>query len=493
MRRFALPLSAAALTLLVGSTPALAADDPGLRAIVKQLAERIAKLEARNASLEGQLKQASKPTNLEARVKTLEADNRALATALDSERISDTEPALATRLKTVEQKAVATGPANALAEALDGISAEVSVGAVAQHLSKDGRTDGKSETVLGWRGDVGVTLPAGRVGNGEGQFFFQARFGQDGSHSDTRPFFNGATNSMGFEQESVPSENTNAVLAQAWYQLDTPIGASELDGAPARVEFTIGKMDPFVFFDQNGAADDESTRFLNNVFVHNPLLDSGGQVGADSYGFTPGARLAYVNEENGWGASIGVFGAGDSTTFGKSFTQPFVIAQLEKNVRAFGGFDGTYRVYAWNNPQAEGYDGEERAHAGWGISADQQVSESLTLFTRYGHGMRGRAAFDRALTVGGELTGNAWKRGNDGLGFAWAWLRSSKGFRAASAGLTDWGYDASGAEQVAEIYYRYQINDHLALTPDLQFIRRAGADGSADLVTAAGVRALYAF
>ena len=46
---------------------------------------------------------------------------------------------------------------------------------------------------------------------------------------------------------------------------------------------------------------------------------------------------------------------------------------------------------------------------------------------------------------------------------------------------------------MAEIYYRYQINDHLALTPDLQFIRRAGADGSADLVTAAGVRALYAF
>lgn len=358
MRHLALPLSAAALMLLVGAAPTHAAEDAELRAMLRQLAERVARLEA---------------------------ENRALNAALDSERISANEPAIATRLKAVEQRAAA-GPGDSLAEAFDGISAEVSVGAVAQYLSDDGRTDGDSETVVGWRGDVGVTLPGGRIGNSEGQFFFQARFGQNGSHSDTRPFFTGATNSLAFEQEMVPSGNTNAIIAQAWYQLDTPIGASQVDGAPARLELTVGKMDPFVFFDQNGAADDESTRFLNNVFVHNPLLDSGGQVGADDYGFTPGVRMAYVNDENGWGASLGVFGAGDSSTFGKSFSRPFVIGQLEKNIRAFGGFDGTYRLYAWNNPQAEGFDGEERSHAGWGISADQQVSESLTLFARYGTG-----------------------------------------------------------------------------------------------------------
>lgn len=59
--------------------------------------------------------------------------------------------------------------------------------------------------------------------------------------------------------------------------------------------------------------------------------------------------------------------------------------------------------------------------------------------------------------------------------------------------LDDFGYQASGAEQIAELYYRFQLNDYLAITPDLQFIRRAGADRDADLVTAAGVRALYAF
>lgn len=466
MRRRALPLGAATLALLIAAAPVVAADDPELRAMVRQLAERVARLEA---------------------------ENRALNAALDSERISEDKPAVATRLKAVEQQAAASAPAKALAEALDGVSAELSVGAVAQRLSGEGRADGKSETVLGWRGDIGVTLPGGRIGDGEGSFFVQARFGQNGSHSDTHPFFTGATNSMAFEQDGVPSANTNAILAQAWYQLETPIGAGSLDGAPARVALTVGKMDPFAFFDQNGVADDESSRFLNNVFVHNPLLDSGGQLGADDYGVTPGLRIAYMDEENGWGASLGLFGAGDASSFGRSFTRPFAIAQVEKDVRVLGGLEGSYRLYAWNNPQAAGYDGMERSHAGWGVSADQKVSESLTLFTRYGHGMRGRAAFDRAVTVGGELAGDGWARGSDGVGFAWAWLRSSKGFRADSAALADWAYNASGAEQLAEFYYRFQLNDHLALTPDLQFIRRAGADGDADLVTAAGLRALYAF
>jgi carbohydrate-selective porin OprB len=59
--------------------------------------------------------------------------------------------------------------------------------------------------------------------------------------------------------------------------------------------------------------------------------------------------------------------------------------------------------------------------------------------------------------------------------------------------LADFGYRASGAEQVAELYYRYVLNDYLSLTPDLQFVRRAGADPDADNIYAFGVRALYAF
>ncbi|MCB1899155.1 MAG: hypothetical protein KDH16_07695, partial [Rhodocyclaceae bacterium] len=128
MRRTLLP-GAAALALLISTSPAMAADDGDLRAMVRQLAERVARLEA---------------------------ENRALSTALDNERITEGEPAVAARLKTVEQRAAAAAPATALAETLEGISAELSVGTVAQRMSGEGRVDGRNETVLGWRGDLGV-------------------------------------------------------------------------------------------------------------------------------------------------------------------------------------------------------------------------------------------------------------------------------------------------------------------------------------------------
>ncbi|WP_373322730.1 carbohydrate porin [Aromatoleum toluolicum] len=113
---------------------------------------------------------------------------------------------------------------------------------------------------------------------------------------------------------------------------------------------------------------------------------------------------------------------------------------------------------------------------------------------RYGQSNAGTVAFDRAVTVGGEFTGNAWGRGADGLGFAYGWLRSSSGFRRdTAADPTLVGFAADGAEQVAELYYRWRVNEQLALTPDLQHVRRAAADRYTKPITAVGLRALYAF
>ena len=49
---------------------------------------------------------------------------------------------------------------------------------------------------------------------------------------------------------------------------------------------------------------------------------------------------------------------------------------------------------------------------------------------------------------------------------------------------------ASGSEQVVEAYYRFKLNDHLELTPDLQWIRRAGGDRNAPAFTALGLEAV---
>ncbi|BAL26180.1 carbohydrate porin [Azoarcus sp. KH32C] len=491
--RTALAVAVLGATTASHAAPAASMQEKML-AEMKRLAERVEKLEQRNAELESRLAAATAPSPaLTKRVEALEQANQELTAGLESDRITEREPELVTRLKAVEAKTDAIASPSKLAEALDGITVEGSVAAVAQRINGGARASGKHESVLTWRGDVGITLPAGDIGEGKGEFFTHLRFGQGDGFSGLKPTFTGAFNSLAF-QAGGGSQETYAIVAEAYYQLSTPLGEGG-EESPHKLQFNVGKMDPFVFFDQNTIADNEAEKFLNNVFVHNPLLDSGGAVGADDYGFTPGVRLAYRNESgkpDWWQVSLAAFGAGEGAQFGRSFNRPFVIGQLEYGLKAYG-LDGNYRLYAWRNGQYDGFDGSRGTTTGWGVSVDQRVDEDVTLFARYGQSTKGKAAFDRAVTVGAEVTGDAWGRGADTVGLAWAWLRSSRDFRDAAPLLDGFGFDARGAEQVAELYYRWHLNKQLSLTPDLQYVRRAAANPDADSITTLGIRALYAF
>jgi hypothetical protein len=305
-----------------------------------------------------------------------------------------------------------------------------------------------------------------------------------------------------------PDDASTVLLAQAWYQFDIPLPIGGFKPASREsLTFNFGKMDPFLFFDQNTIADDETTRFLNTAFVHNPLLDAGGDVGVDAFGFTPGLRLAYDNRANkplAWGASLGAFGAGSGAQFSNSLDRPFVIAQIDSAQKFFGGLDGHYRLYAWQNNQATPYANEAdvtaEKHTGWGASLDQRVGDATTLFARYGQQTRGRVRFDRALTLGAEFGGSDWGRGADAIGLAWGELRASDDFRAEAPtldadadGNPDFGYAPDRTEQVAEIYYRARINPQFELTPDFQLIRHPGADPEAATVKVVGLRAQATF
>ncbi|MBK7719967.1 MAG: hypothetical protein IPJ36_14880 [Simplicispira sp.] len=138
---------------------------------------------------------------------------------------------------------------------------------------------------------MAVTLPGGDFGANKGKVFVHARFGQ-GDGLALRPTYTGTANSSTFS--GTDPDDAQFTLAQAWYQLDVPLSQR---GAH-KAAFTVGKIDPFGFFDQNAIADDETRHFANKVFVHNPLLDSGGDIGADRFGFSPGAKAAYENSSD---------------------------------------------------------------------------------------------------------------------------------------------------------------------------------------------------
>ena len=435
------------------------------------------------------------------RVEALEKQNKELEKSLASERLSEKEPEIVTRLKAVEFQTLSMQKQARQIEALEGISVGASLTAVGQRASRDGLPAGAAsrQSRANYRGDVSVTLPGGEMGDIEGKIFTHFRFGQ-GNGVGLRPTYTSTPNTTAFETNAGPDDSF-AILAQAWYQLTVPLPRDGLKAnSKEHIHLTAGKIDSFVFFDQNAAADDESTKFLNNAFVHNPLLDSGGDIRADAYGFAPGAIFQYVNERNkdtAWGLSLGAFGSGPGSNFSGSLGKPYCIAQADTTWR-WHHLPGNYRAYLWTNGRGLGYDGIERRHSGFGLSIDQKVADYVTLFGRYGHQGAGQVRFDRALTVGAEIAGNAWGRGADSLGAAFGVLRTSSDYRRDSATLDLDGDGvlhprASGTERIGEIYYRFRVNSLLELTPDFQFIQRPGGDGGAPTIKVVGLRARLGF
>jgi high affinity Mn2+ porin len=487
-------------------------------AISRVLARKTAVLAVAAACSGGGLAIAAEPSSakelqtemkrLSERVEKLERRNAELERSLADEHISETEPEMAARLKAVEFQTLGRQKQARTIEALEGVTAGVSLTVVAQGANNGATTDNTGESQINYRADVSVSLPAGEIGNAEGKIFGQFRMGQGNGLESLRPTFSGP-NTTAFQLNGVTQpDDSTALLAQAWYQLDIPLPLGGFKPqSRERLTMNFGKMDPFVFFDQNAAANDETRQFLNNVFVHNALLDAGGDVGTDTYGFSPGVRLAYTNETRkplAYGLSLGIFGAGPGSSFHNTFSSPFVIVQADTFQKYFGGLDGNYRLYAWRNGQATPYqdsvDSSLEVHAGWGASIDQRVGDAVTLFGRYGHETRGQVRFDRVLALGAQFGGDYWDRAGDALGLTFGGQRVSGEFHdnsltvdANGDGTPDFGYQASGTERVAEMYYRYRLNKQFELTPDVQLIQRPGGNDAAPAMTILGARAQLTF
>jgi len=456
----ALPLLA-----LLASLPALAEVTQPSAADITQLLhtmqERLSRLENRNADLERRLVESARPA---AKEETLAA------------RVEEVENELLTLRKKPDPLAK-----------FEGFSAGASLTMVAQSAS-GGATDNSQLTT---RADVEVEMPLGSIGATTGKLFAHFRAGEG---AGIAPGAFASTNASGDFNKSQPA------LMQAWYQMDIPVGAA--GGNLGQVEVTAGKIDPFGFFDGNNVSDDESEGFLNLAFVHNPLLDAGGDIGVGSDGASPGLRLAYVSDLNGGNhitASLGVFASGPGADFTDSFGNPFSIAQIEYAGKTWNGMAGAYRLYAWNNARA--YDqvtpitdtdgdtvadqGAEEKHAGWGFSLDQQVTEHATVFARYGHSSKGTLGFDRAFTLGGQLSGTAWGRENDRLGLGLGWLKGSGEYQTANPGF--------GSEKIAELFYVWQANENFHLSPSVQWVRHPSGDPGLGSVTVLGLRAKASF
>lgn len=501
---------ALACAILVALPAHAAPSEAELMKLIQKLGERVDKLEKRNAELERQARSsgatASPSADFEKRVASLEETQAQVTKGLESDNVSQYEPELTSRLKAVETDVLDMKKSAKTVEALEGLKAGVSLTTVAQMPSglPKGTANGNSQ--LNYRADVTAELPLEPIGNIDHKLFAHFRMGQGlglNSAFSSLGAFASAPNAVAFRASGASPDDSVAILGQAWYQASIPLPFGGFKPRSREtLELTFGKMDIFGFFDQNAAAGDESVQFLNSIFVHNPLLDAGGQIGVDANGFQPGFVAAYLNETRKpetWRLSLGVFGTGEGANYQRFFSSPLIMAQAETSLR-FYGLTGNYRIYAWNQGQGTELDGSTARQAGWGMSADQRVGDGVTLFGRYGQMAQGKVPFDRALTLGAEFNGAYWNRGADAIGLAGGWLQASDDYRAAGGsgdldgdGTPDFGFTPDGAEKVAELYYRYRISPQFEVSPDFQYVWKMGGNPGASNAKVLGLRAQFSY
>jgi len=253
-------------------------------------------------------------------------------------------------------------------------------------------------------------------------------------------------------------------LTEAWYE-------QSLFGD--KLVLTAGKVDLSNYFDTNNVANDETAQFLSTGFVNNIAIEFPD----NGLGFRAGwAPLEFVN--------LGVGVQEGDADWEDVYEDPFAIAEVDLHpVKT-----GHYRFYGWVNAtdHAEFHQPQKDRETGWGVgmSMDQQVLDWMTVFGRVGYQDRAVYPFELAWSVGLGASGTAWGRDCDTFGLGWGMAHLSSDYKSSGQAPAN-----ARPEGHLEVYYRLFVNEHLEITPNVQFITNALGDGDFGEAAAFAVRA----
>jgi hypothetical protein len=251
-------------------------------------------------------------------------------------------------------------------------------------------------------------------------------------------------------------------LLEAWYAHSFRFGADN------QLKLTGGIIDPSAYFNENAYANDEFTQFSNQAFVNNRNL------------FMPaydwGAAVVWTAGEwkvGGAGMSVGNSGDDDAYTW--------YAAEVDYRLQTRLG-EGNYRfMYSGTSadvPSAEGTGTEPLS--GLILSFDQALGKILGVFLRAAWQFNNNAvSFQSGYEGGLNLRGAAWGRDDDNIGIGYGHAHGGTGEIFQS--------------DVLEGYYRFVVNDALALTADVQWMKDSYRDQADIEGLIVGARAVYEF
>jgi len=241
-----------------------------------------------------------------------------------------------------------------------------------------------------------------------------------------------------------------------------------------KLTLSLGKLDVGDYFDTNAAGD---WTFLSYSLARNPTIPFVWHAMGAVACYEPCSWL-YVQA----GAADGR-GSGTETGLKTAFhDEDHFLGLFEFGFRPkLGDRQGNYRFILWYDgrpvDRVDG-NGSERDDVGFAVSFDQQVTEKVTAFLRYGFAHARLREIASFWSLGATWTGAVPQRPRDVLGFGVAQAVTGTDYRRANG--------AASTETIVELYYRIRVNEWLSVTPDLQAIVNPGARNR-DVGVVAGV------
>jgi carbohydrate-selective porin OprB len=198
-----------------------------------------------------------------------------------------------------------------------------------------------------------------------------------------------------------------------------------------RLLLAAGRVDLTSFFDHNAAANDESSQFVSDPLVNNPMLGLSEN----------GAGLAAVYDpKNGFTAKLGYQqSSSDATNLSDSL---FYLAEVGQLWNPFHIGEGNYRAW-YRKDNSSGMDREA-----YGVSIDQRVSPVITLFGRYGSADAETTEDDEFFSAGLQFRNGLTFNPDDVWGI----------------GYTRTELGAGDEEDLFEAYYNIAVTEKLALS-----------------------------
>jgi len=237
--------------------------------------------------------------------------------------------------------------------------------------------------------------------------------------------------------------------------------------------------DDAIAFDANEYANNERSQFLSGGFVNNLALEFpdnglGGMVRISANDFLD--------------ISAGVADAAGE--WSNVFDDLFSILEINFKPK-MAGHQGNYRLYGWFN----GSDHEDlkdptktrEDNYGFGLSFDQELTDLIGIFARYGWQRSSVSQVEHAWSTGFQSSGKFYGRENDTFGLAYGMAIIGEDWKDANSGIN------SGNEHHMELYYNFKVSDHLNISPDIQWVKNPNGDSENDDIWVFGIRAQLSF